>query len=38
MDYSILITLLRKKQNLTDFEKEILETRNEQQKKPFDMD
>ena len=38
MDYSILITLLRKKQYLTDLEKDILDTWNELQKNPFDMD
>ena len=38
MNYSILITLLRKKQYLTDLEKDILDTWNELQKNPFDMD
>ena len=36
MDYNILITFLQEKQYLTDLEKDILDTWNELQKKPFD--
>lgn len=38
MDYSILINLLRAKQIVTPLEKDILDTWNELQKTPFDMD
>ena len=38
MDYSILINLLRTKQIVTPLEKDILDTWNELQKTPFDMD
>lgn len=36
MDYSILITFLKDKENITDLEKDILDTWNELQKNPFD--
>lgn len=36
MDYSFLIEYLRKKQYLTDLEKDILDTWNELQKNPID--
>ena len=36
MDYGILIAALKVKQCLTDLEKDILDTWNEIQKKPFD--
>lgn len=36
MDYSFLIEYLKQKQYLTDLEKDILDTRNELQKNPFD--
>ena len=36
MDYSLLITALRQKAVITDLEKDILDTRNELQKNPFD--
>lgn len=38
MDYSFLIDLLRLKQEITPLEKDILDTWNELQKNPFDMD
>ncbi len=38
MDDSLLIELLRQTQNLTDLEKDILDTWNELQKVPFDRD
>ena len=36
MEYSLLIELLRQKQNLTELEKDILDTCDEIQKVPFD--
>ena len=38
MDYSVLINFLRQKQEVTPLEKDILDTWNELQKTPFDMD
>lgn len=38
MDYSFLIDLFRLKQEITPLEKDILDTWNELQKNPFDMD
>lgn len=38
MDYSFLIACLRQKQYITDLEKDILDTWDELQKSPFDMD
>lgn len=38
MDYSVLIDFLRLKQEITSFEKDILNTWNELQKNPFDLD
>lgn len=38
MDYSFLIVFLRLKHEITSLEKDILDTWNELQKNPFDMD
>ena len=38
MDYSFLIDFLRLKHEITSLEKDILDTWNELQKNPFDMD
>ena len=38
MDYSLLIAYLRQKQYITDLEKDILDTWDELQKSPLDMD